>query len=128
MDQGHNDSSAACPGGMPNGDRSAVHVGDGAKVFQKLFAASAQDLCAHQWCRRKGFVDLQELQVRQFSPDFFQGLAVMAHFFTRFAVPAIGRFLFYLFLLLQPYLLAGVAVLGIFDMWGNFRAPRQQNL
>jgi uncharacterized protein YybS (DUF2232 family) len=59
---------------------------------------------------------------------FFQGLAVMAHFFTRFAVPAIGRFFFYMFLLLQPYLLAGVAILGIFDMWGNFRAPRQQNL
>ena len=59
---------------------------------------------------------------------FFQGLAVMAHFFTRFSVPAIGRFLFYTFLLLQPYLLAGVAVLGIFDMWGNFRTPKQQNL
>jgi uncharacterized protein YybS (DUF2232 family) len=59
---------------------------------------------------------------------FFQGLAVMSHFFTRFAVPAIGRFFFYMFLLLQPYLLAGVAILGIFDMWGNFRTPRQQNL
>lgn len=59
---------------------------------------------------------------------FFQGLAVMAHFFTRFAVPAFGRFMFYTFLMLQPYLLAGVAVLGIFDMWVNFRTPRQQNL
>jgi len=59
---------------------------------------------------------------------FFQGLAVVAHFFTRFAVPAFGRFMFYAFLLLQPYLLAGVAILGIFDMWGNFRTPRQQNL
>jgi uncharacterized protein YybS (DUF2232 family) len=59
---------------------------------------------------------------------FFQGLAVMANFFTRFAVPAVGRFLFYTFLVLQPYLLAGVAILGIFDMWGNFRAPKQQNL
>lgn len=59
---------------------------------------------------------------------FFQGLAVMAHFFTRFAVPAFGRFMFYFFLLLQPYLLAGVAVLGIFDLWVHFRTPRQQNL
>ncbi|GAM08898.1 hypothetical protein OR1_01172 [Geobacter sp. OR-1] len=59
---------------------------------------------------------------------FFQGLAVLAHFFTRFAVPAIGRFFFYFFLILQPYLLAGVAILGIFDMWGNFRTPKQQNL
>ena len=58
----------------------------------------------------------------------FQGLAVMSHFFTRFAVPAVGRFMFYLFLLLQPYLLAGLAALGIFDIWGNFRAPKQQNL
>jgi hypothetical protein len=52
----------------------------------------------------------------------------MSHFFTRFAVPAVGRFMFYLFLLLQPYLFAGVAALGIFDIWGNFRAPKQQNL
>lgn len=59
---------------------------------------------------------------------FIQGLAVMAHFFTRFSVPAFGRFMFYTFLLLQPYLLAGVALIGIFDMWGNFRTPRQQNL
>lgn len=59
---------------------------------------------------------------------FFQGLAVMAQFFTRFSVPALGRFFFYLFLVLQPYLLAGVALLGVFDMWGNFRGPRQQNL
>lgn len=59
---------------------------------------------------------------------FFQGLAVMAHFFTRFSVPAFGRFMFYTFLLLQPYLLAGVALLGIFDIWGNFRAPAKQNL
>jgi uncharacterized protein YybS (DUF2232 family) len=58
----------------------------------------------------------------------FQGVAVMTHFFARFAVPAIGRFFFYLFLMLQPYLLVGVAALGVFDMWGNFRAPRQQNL
>ena len=59
---------------------------------------------------------------------FFQGLAVMTHFFTRFSVPAIGRFLFYTFLLLQPYLMAGVVVLGIFDIWGNFRSPAKQNL
>ncbi len=59
---------------------------------------------------------------------FFQGLAVISCFFTRYNVPSFGRFFFYLFLLLQPYLLVGIAVLGIFDMWGNFRAPKQQNL
>jgi uncharacterized protein YybS (DUF2232 family) len=59
---------------------------------------------------------------------FFQGLAVISHFFTRFNVPPLGRFFFYLFLMLQPYLLAGIAALGIFDMWGNFRAPKPQNL
>jgi len=59
---------------------------------------------------------------------FFQGLAVISNFFTRFNVPPFGRFFFYLFLLLQPYLLAGIAALGIFDMWGNFRTPKQQNL
>ena len=57
---------------------------------------------------------------------FIQGMAVIAHFFTRFAVPKFVRVLFYLFLALQPYLVVAVAALGIFDIWGNFRSPKQQ--
>jgi uncharacterized protein YybS (DUF2232 family) len=57
-----------------------------------------------------------------------QGLAVMLQFFDRMAIPAVGRYFFYFFLVLQPYLVVGVVVLGIFDLWGNFRSPRKQNL
>lgn len=55
---------------------------------------------------------------------FIQGMAVIAHFFDRFSVPALGRYLLYFFLALQPYLAVVVAALGLFDLWGNFRAPR----
>jgi uncharacterized protein YybS (DUF2232 family) len=53
-----------------------------------------------------------------------QGLAVVQHFFNRFAVPRFMRVIIYLFLTLQPYLLLAVACVGVFDIWGNFRAPR----
>jgi uncharacterized protein YybS (DUF2232 family) len=54
-----------------------------------------------------------------------QGLAIIVHFFTRFAVPKFARVLFYIFLALQPYLAVAVAVLGIFDIWGDFRSPKK---
>lgn len=60
---------------------------------------------------------------------FLQGLAVMQHFFGRFGIPRFLRVIIYLALALQPYLLLAVAVVGIFDIWGNFRSPRPtQNL
>jgi uncharacterized protein YybS (DUF2232 family) len=55
---------------------------------------------------------------------FVQGLAVIAHFFNRFAVAGFIRFLFYLLLLIFSYMSIAVLVLGVFDFWGNFRAPR----
>jgi uncharacterized protein YybS (DUF2232 family) len=55
-----------------------------------------------------------------------QGLAIIAHSFERFAVPRFVRVIFYVLLALQPYLTVAVAALGIFDLWGNFRTPRQQ--
>ena len=56
---------------------------------------------------------------------FMQGLAVISWFFNRFAVPGLVRAVFYVLLTLQPYLAVMVAALGIFDLWGDFRAPRQ---
>ncbi|RII26194.1 MAG: DUF2232 domain-containing protein [Geobacter sp.] len=56
---------------------------------------------------------------------FLQGLAVISWFFKRFAVPGLMRAVFYVLLALQPYLAVVVAALGIFDLWGDFRAPRQ---
>lgn len=55
---------------------------------------------------------------------FMQGMAVIVHFFKRFATPPFVRVLFYLFLGLQPYLAIAVTALGLFDLWGNFRTPR----
>ncbi len=57
-----------------------------------------------------------------------QGLAILQHFFDRFKTPRFARVILYFLLALQPYLLLGLAVIGIFDIWGNFRTPRTKNL
>jgi uncharacterized protein YybS (DUF2232 family) len=59
---------------------------------------------------------------------FLQGLAIILHFFDRFAVSRVVRVIFYVLLALQPYLAFAAAILGIFDLWGSFRTPKQQNL
>lgn len=52
-----------------------------------------------------------------------QGLAVAAHFMDRLKIGVFFRIIFYLLLLIT-----GVAVaMGVFDLWGNFRAPRQSD-
>jgi len=55
-----------------------------------------------------------------------QGFAVLSHFFSRFSVPKYARIILSLLLILQPFLVLAVTVLGIFDLWGNFRSPHQQ--
>jgi len=57
---------------------------------------------------------------------FIQGLAVVLSMFDKFAVPRFIRVTFYVVLVLQPFLAAGLAALGVFDLWGNFRVPRQR--
>lgn len=58
-----------------------------------------------------------------------QGLAVISHFFRKYAIPKFIRIIGCLFLIFQPFMLLAVAVLGVFDLWGDFRSPRkQQNL
>ena len=57
---------------------------------------------------------------------FVQGMAIIVHFYKRFTVPRFARGMFYLVLVLQPYLAGVVAALGIFDIWGDFRTPKQQ--
>ena len=59
---------------------------------------------------------------------FLQGLAIVLAFFRRSATPPLARGIFWLVLMFQPYLAAAIAVLGIFDIWGDFRTPKQQNL
>lgn len=57
-----------------------------------------------------------------------QGMAVITAFFGRFPLPALARIFFWLAVALQPYLLLVVTVLGIFDIWGDFRTPKNKNL
>jgi uncharacterized protein YybS (DUF2232 family) len=59
---------------------------------------------------------------------FLQGLAVVLTFFQRISVPSLARTIFWLALLFQPYLVLGIAFLGLFDIWGDFRTPKQKNL
>lgn len=60
------------------------------------------------------------------SAYFIQGMAVMVHTFERFAVPFFVRLIFYLLLSFQPFLTLAVAALGIFDLWGDFRTPKNK--
>lgn len=52
---------------------------------------------------------------------FFQGLAVFIHLLERWKVPRYLRVLLYLLLVIQSYGLIMLAVLGIADVWINFR-------
>jgi uncharacterized protein YybS (DUF2232 family) len=50
-----------------------------------------------------------------------QGLGIMAFYLNRTSMPPIFRSLAYMFLLIQPLLLLGVAAFGLFDLWFDFR-------
>ena len=60
---------------------------------------------------------------------FFQGMAVITSLITKHSVSALLRILLYVTLIIQPYLLALVAGIGLFDLWVDFRTPKtQENL
>ncbi|MDD2897593.1 MAG: YybS family protein, partial [Desulfuromonadaceae bacterium] len=60
---------------------------------------------------------------------FLQGVAVVTALAAKHSVPALLRILFYTMLIIQPYLLALVASIGLFDLWVDFRTPKtQENL
>jgi len=59
---------------------------------------------------------------------FLQGLAIVLTFFQRISVPPLARFIFWLVLTFQPYLVVAISFLGIFDIWANFRTPKEKNL
>jgi uncharacterized protein YybS (DUF2232 family) len=60
---------------------------------------------------------------------FFQGMAVVSAVIKKHSVPAFVRIFLYVMLIIQPYLLALVAGIGLFDLWGDFRTPKtQENL
>ncbi|NTW98941.1 MAG: DUF2232 domain-containing protein, partial [Geobacteraceae bacterium] len=58
-----------------------------------------------------------------------QGMAVVSSFISRNSAPALLRILLYALLIIQPYLLALIAGIGLFDLWVDFRTPKtQENL
>ncbi|WP_223922613.1 YybS family protein [Geobacter sp. AOG2] len=57
---------------------------------------------------------------------FLQGLAVILAIIARQAFTGIIRVFLWVMLLVQPYLAAFVAAIGIFDIWGDFRTPKKQ--
>ncbi len=50
-----------------------------------------------------------------------QGLAIAVYYLNKGSVPVIFRGTAYVFLLVQPLLLFGVAAFGLFDLWCDFR-------
>jgi len=60
---------------------------------------------------------------------FFQGMAVITALITKHSIPVFVRVILYAILIIQPYLLALVASIGLFDLWVDFRTPKtQENL
>lgn len=58
-----------------------------------------------------------------------QGLAVVAYFFSKSALPRFLQPLFYVVLFIQPYLAVAVTACGMFDLWIDFRKPKtKENL
>ncbi len=57
---------------------------------------------------------------------FLQGLAVVITIINRQTLARILRMMLFFMLLIQPYLAALIAAMGIFDLWGDFRTPRNK--
>jgi len=57
---------------------------------------------------------------------FLQGLSVVLAIIARQAFTGVIRVFLWVMLLVQPYLAAVVAAIGIFDIWGDFRTPKKQ--
>ncbi|MEI8355195.1 MAG: YybS family protein [Deltaproteobacteria bacterium] len=60
---------------------------------------------------------------------FIQGLSITSYFFKKYPVPGFLKILFYLMLVIQPYLTVLVAAVGVIDLWCGFRTPKiRENL
>jgi uncharacterized protein YybS (DUF2232 family) len=59
---------------------------------------------------------------------FAQGLAVIAYFFHKNKVPRFLRGLTYVLIVFQQIFTLLVVALGLFDLWGDFRRLRKDNL
>jgi uncharacterized protein YybS (DUF2232 family) len=59
---------------------------------------------------------------------FFQGMAIVSHFFHKKSVPVILRGLGYMLIFFQQVFLLIVIGLGLFDVWADFRRLKKQKL
>ena len=59
---------------------------------------------------------------------FFQGLAIVAYFFHHKNVPYFLRSLAYLLIVFEQVFTLLVVGLGLFDLWGDFRRLKKQDL
>lgn len=53
-------------------------------------------------------------------------MAVVVALFDRHGVSPFMRTMFYIFLIVFQFLAIVITAIGIFDMWGDFRTPRQK--
>lgn len=54
----------------------------------------------------------------------FQGIAVVAEITRRSAYKSTIRMGLIILLIIQPYIVPILAIIGVFDLWGDFRTPR----
>jgi uncharacterized protein YybS (DUF2232 family) len=57
---------------------------------------------------------------------FFQGLGVLGSLLDRWSVPPPLQALIYFLFIIQYYGVILIAILGLIDVWADFRRPREQ--
>lgn len=57
---------------------------------------------------------------------FFQGMGVLGGLLARWSVPAPLQALIYFLFIIQYYGVILIAILGLIDVWADFRRPREQ--
>lgn len=57
---------------------------------------------------------------------FLQGLAIVEFYFKTRHVSGLLRFMFYFLLMIQQYLMIFISIVGIFDLWADFRKLNQK--
>ncbi len=51
----------------------------------------------------------------------FQGFAIISSLFQNKNVPGFFRYFFYIFIAVEPFLMIAIAIIGLFDLWIDFR-------
>jgi uncharacterized protein YybS (DUF2232 family) len=57
---------------------------------------------------------------------FIQGIAIVTYFHRKFLMSRFLLPIFYVLMVIQPMVMIPVTAIGLFDLWTDFRAPKQQ--